>query len=84
MVNQAEGDASRFLSVYAEYAKAPDITRERLYLETMERVLGGVNKVVLDKAITGTGGVLPYLPLDGVSRSLPPDPAAANATGGQN
>lgn len=68
VVNQAQGEASRFLSVYAEYAKAPDVTRERMYLETMEKVLGGVNKVLLDGAVTGAGGVVPYLPLDGVMR----------------
>lgn len=69
VVNQAQGDASRFLSVYAAYIKAPAITRERMYLETMEKVLGGLNKVILtsDLARAG-GGVLPWLPLDGVTR----------------
>ncbi len=69
VVNVAQGDASRFLSVYAEYVKAPAVTRERMYLETMEKVLGGVNKVILDSAIAKAGGVLPYLPLDGVTRA---------------
>ncbi len=63
VVNQAEGDASRFDSIYQSYLKAPEVTRERMYLETMEGVLGGINKVILDGATAGTGAV-PYLPLD--------------------
>lgn len=66
-VNGAEGDAARFKSVYAEYVKAPELTRQRLYLETMERVLGGVNKVIIDQPVGTAGqGVLPYLPLEGL------------------
>jgi membrane protease subunit HflK len=61
VVAEAEGDSRRFLSVYNEYKDAKDVTRKRLYLETMERVLGGSNKVILEE---GAGsGVLPYLPL---------------------
>lgn len=78
VINQAEGDASRFLSVYAEYAKAPEVTRQRMYLETMEQVLGGANKVVLEGAPNGQGA-LPYLPLD----KLIPSKDAAK-TGGSN
>ena len=66
-VNTAEGEAARFISVYAEYARAPDVTRKRMYLETMEKVLGDMNKVLLDgvSAEDGQGsGVVPYLPLD--------------------
>lgn len=62
-VNSAEGEAARFNSVYAEYVKAPEVTRERLFLETMERVFSGSNKVVIDQPESGQG-VLPYLPLD--------------------
>ncbi|MBK6467377.1 MAG: FtsH protease activity modulator HflK [Rhodobacter sp.] len=79
-VNSAEGEAARFNSVYAEYVKAPEITRRRLYLETMEKVLGGMDKVILD-GVTGEAGgqgVLPYLPLDRLGRG------AAPATGGSN
>jgi len=65
VVNLAEGEASRFNSVYQEYKKAPVVTRKRLYLETMEKVLGGANKVILDSKATGSG-VVPYLPLDGL------------------
>lgn len=61
VVNQAEGDASRFLSVYAEYVKAPEVTRKRLYLETMEQVLAGSNKLIMDGA--ASQGTVPYLPL---------------------
>lgn len=84
VVNQAQGDASRFLSVYAAYIKAPGVTRERMYLETMEKVLGGLNKVILsaDLARSG-GGVLPWLPLDGaVRRDAPAVPS--NSAGGSN
>ncbi len=48
-INEAEGEASRFVSVYEEYAKAPKVTRKRLYLETIEKVYGSVNKVVIDE-----------------------------------
>lgn len=60
-VARAKGDAQRFAQVYEQYAKAKDITSERLYLETIEEVLRNVNKVVVDK--NGGPGVLPYLPL---------------------
>jgi len=63
VVNQAEGEASRFGSVLEEYRKAPEVTRKRLYLETMTDVLGGVNKIIVDDAAGGQG-VVPYLPLD--------------------
>ena len=61
VVQEAEGEAQRFISVYDEYAKAPDVTRRRLFLETMENVLQGSNKVIVGQ---GNGqGVIPYLPL---------------------
>ena len=63
VVRQAEGDASRFLAVYQAYKQAEDVTAQRLYIETMEKVLSGANKLILDKAATQGGGVLPYLPL---------------------
>ena len=85
VVNQAEGDASRFLSVYGEYVKAPEVTRKRMYLETMEQVLGGTNKVVLD----GGAGALPYLPLNSLIGAKPAGdfkmgPTTGTATGGSN
>ncbi len=86
-VNSAEGEAARFLSVYAEYVKAPEITRRRLYLETMERVYGGMNKVILDGVGGGANGqgVLPFLPLNELGRGTAATPAApAAAAGGAN
>jgi membrane protease subunit HflK len=58
-VNAALGEAARFTSVLEEYAKAPDVTRRRLYLETMENVLGDVDKMILDPSLAGYGGVVP-------------------------
>src|SRR3981189_3357816 len=55
---------SRFLQVYDEYKKAPDVTRQRMYLETMERLFGGTDKIIMDSG----GGVVPYLPLDQLTR----------------
>ena len=63
VVNEALGEASRFNAVLTEYRKAPEVTRKRLYLETMEQVLGGLNKVILDSSVGGQG-VVPYLPLN--------------------
>ena len=62
VVAEATGQTARFLKVYDEYKKAPDVTRTRMYLETMERVLGGADKIILDSK--GSQGVVPYLPLD--------------------
>ncbi|GBD48659.1 protease modulator HflK [Methylopila sp. Yamaguchi] len=63
VVADAQGQASRFSQVAAVYRTAPDITRERLFLETMERVIGGVDKVIIDPKASGQG-VVPFLPLD--------------------
>ncbi|KPQ17830.1 MAG: membrane protease subunit HflK [Rhodobacteraceae bacterium HLUCCO18] len=69
VVNEAEGEASRFLAVLQEYEQAPQVTRRRLYLETMERVLGDVDLVILDGGDgQGGTGVVPYLPLDQLRR----------------
>jgi membrane protease subunit HflK len=64
VVNEAQGEASRFTAVLDEYRKAPEVTRKRLYIETMEDVLGGVDKIILDENSSGSGGVVPYLPLN--------------------
>jgi membrane protease subunit HflK len=72
VVNEAEGEASRFLAVLGEYVLAPEVTRKRLYLETMEEVLGRVDKIILDEGASGNGGsngVVPYLPLNELRRS---------------
>ena len=70
VVNEAKGEAARFLSVYAEYILAPEVTRKRLYLETMERVLGSVEMIIIDDSIGGAGGqgVVTYLPLNELRR----------------
>jgi modulator of FtsH protease HflK len=70
VVNEAQGEASRFSAVLEEYSKAPEVTRKRLYLETMEQVLGRVDKIILDDTSEGGGqGVVPYLPLNELRRS---------------
>ena len=61
VVAKAEGEASRFLSIYNEYARAKQVTQERMFLETMERVLADINKIIIDK--NAGSGVVPYLPL---------------------
>jgi membrane protease subunit HflK len=62
VINEATGEASRFLAIYNEYLKAPEVTRKRLFLETMEEVLGHSDKVIIESG-SGTNGVVPYLPL---------------------
>ena len=61
VVAKAEGEASRFLAIYNEYVQAKQVTRERMYLETMEKVLADIDKVIIDK--NASAGVVPYLPL---------------------
>jgi modulator of FtsH protease HflK len=62
VVNDASGQTSRFNQVYDQYRNAPEVTRKRMFLETMERVLGDTDKIILDSK--GGQGVVPYLPLD--------------------
>ncbi len=72
VVNEARGDASRFTSVLTEYSKAPEVTRKRLYLETMQRVMGEIDKTILDNSVVGaegSGGIVPYLPLNELRRN---------------
>jgi modulator of FtsH protease HflK len=72
-VAEAKGQTARFVKVLDEYKKAPDVTRQRLYLETMERVLGGTEKFILDQGPGGQGtGVVPYLPLNELTRRPAP------------
>lgn len=77
VVAEATGEADRFLSVYEEYRKAPEVTRQRIYLETMEKVLAGTDKIIIDQSGNGSG-VVPYLPLDRLNEARP----AANQTQG--
>jgi membrane protease subunit HflK len=76
-VAEATGQTSRFLKILEQYKKAPDVTRERMYLETMERVLGGADKIILDSGPGNSGtGVVPYLPLNELLRQQQRQPAA--------
>ena len=66
----AEGEAARFLSVYEEYRLAKDVTKKRIYLETMEQILADMDKIILD---AGKGaGAVPYLPLDQLKKKTQP------------
>ena len=65
VVAAAEGEASRFVAIYSEYEKAKTVTQERMYLETMEKVLADIDKVIIDRK---AGGVVPYLPLPELSK----------------
>ena len=78
-IAESRGLASRFTDVYAEYAKAPEVTRQRLYLETMERVLADMNKVVIDDE---AGGTLPYLNVNELAREARQN-RSGNQPGGQ-
>jgi len=79
-VAEATGQSARFLKVYDEYKKAPDVTRQRLYLETMERLFGGTDKIILDPGAAGGSGVVPYLPLNELTHKPAGTPGAP--TGG--
>jgi len=68
-VAEAKGQTSRFLQIYDQYKKAPDVTRERMYLETMEHVLGGTDKTIINTGPQGGPGVVPYLPLNSLSET---------------
>ncbi|MBV9078447.1 MAG: FtsH protease activity modulator HflK, partial [Methylobacteriaceae bacterium] len=78
-VAEATGQASRFSQVYEQYRKAPDVIRERIFLETMERVLSGADKIILDG--NGQQGVVPYLPLSELGRRPGSGGGASGQTG---
>jgi len=79
-VAEATGESSRFDKIYQQYKKAPAVTRERMYLETMERVLGNSSKIIVDSK-AGAQGVVPYLPLDELAK--PGNKAAPTGSGGR-
>jgi modulator of FtsH protease HflK len=79
-VAEATGQTSRYMKIFEQYKKAPVVTRERMYLETMERVLGSTNKIIVDSKAGGQG-VVPYLPLDELMK--PGNTAAPTRSGGQ-
>jgi membrane protease subunit HflK len=74
VVEQAEGDAARFRQVVSEYSKAPQVTRDRMYLETMQQVLSNTSKVLVDQK---GGNNLLYLPLDKLIQMTNPNPNEA-------
>ena len=59
-INKATGETTRFLAIYKQYAAAKDITRQRIYITTMQEILAGMDKILVSQ---GSGGVVPYLPL---------------------
>ncbi|MEN3352279.1 MAG: modulator of FtsH protease HflK [Betaproteobacteria bacterium] len=77
VIEQAEGDASRFRQVVAEYSKAPQVTRDRLYIEAMQQIMSNTSKVLVDQK---GGNNLLYLPLDKLMQMTPPGAADAPKT----
>jgi membrane protease subunit HflK len=77
VVQEAAGEAARYILVYNEYVKAPEVTRRRLYLETMELVLGNSQKVILEPGASGSG-VVPYLPLPALQGGSPTTSGGGN------
>ncbi len=83
-VANAQGDAQRFLSVYAQYKLNPEVTERRLYLESMQTIFGGMNKVLIDPSAAGSGAVPSSAarPADQEgAEQFTDDPAAAAAAG---
>jgi modulator of FtsH protease HflK len=78
-VTLAKGEAQRFMSIYEQYRAAPQVTRERMYVETMQRVLGRTSKVILDSGKSQT--ILPYVPLPTLRPSQAAPSVQPNATG---
>jgi len=76
VIAEAQGEAARFTSVYEQYKKAPDVTRRRIYLDTMRDILAGTNKVILDNK--NGSGVLPYLPLPELKQNPATPPRTAS------
>ncbi|MBI3678397.1 MAG: FtsH protease activity modulator HflK [Proteobacteria bacterium] len=75
VIAEASGEAKRFLSVYEEYRKAPEVTRRRMYIETMSNVLAPMNKVIIDDSAK----VLPFLPLPALTRNNLPETVTVTA-----
>jgi membrane protease subunit HflK len=78
-VAEAKGETSHFLQIYEQYKKAPAVTRERMYLETMERIFSNTNKTIIDTGHSGQG-VVPYLPL--TELPVPPAHSSSGSGGG--
>jgi membrane protease subunit HflK len=69
VIAESKGEADRFLKVYDQYKLAPDVTRKRMFIETMQRVLGDTDKIIIDQK--AGQGVVPYLPLPDLSKRTP-------------
>jgi modulator of FtsH protease HflK len=82
IIARAQGDADRFIAVYKAYQVSPDVTAQRLYIETIEEILRNTNKVILDKSLLGQGGVLPYLPLPSLPGFAPPTSTPPSTSSG--
>jgi membrane protease subunit HflK len=74
-IAEAQGQAERFVKIYEAYRLAPEVSRKRIYLETLESILGGMDKIIVDQGAGGTG-VVPYLPLDELRRGTTTSPGA--------
>ena len=83
-VAEAKGQSARFEKVYDEYKKAPDVTRQRIYLETMERILGPSEKLIYEGGQSGQGGVVPFLPLGYLAPRRQPQATAGQPQQGGN
>jgi membrane protease subunit HflK len=79
VIAEAKGAADRFEQVYESYVAAPDVTRKRMYLETMEGILSGVDKVIIDDSAAKTG-VVPYLPLPQLTPSASTSSSAGSTS----
>ncbi len=77
VIKEAQGEGARFTEIYKSYLAAPDVTRRRLYIETLRDVLARANKVIIDEGAQGSQGVVPYLPLTELNRTR------ATGSGGQ-
>jgi membrane protease subunit HflK len=82
-VADANGQTSRFLQVYQQYKKAPEVTRQRMYLETLEHVFTNTDKTIIDTGSQSGPGVVPYLALPGLTQPAPPAPASQTPAGGK-
>ena len=69
VTKEAQGEGARFIEIYESYKISPDVTRRRLYIETLRDVLSGANKVIIDEGADGASGVVPYLPLNELNRN---------------
>jgi modulator of FtsH protease HflK len=73
-VTEAQGEAQQFLSIFEQYRNSREVTRERMYIETMQKVLGNTNKVIIENK----SGVVQYLPLPELRRPAPPATQGGN------